>query len=78
MTNYGSQVFESLRSQANQTWYAYVEHEFVKQFSDGSLPRQAFLHYLKQDYICLIHFARAWALAVYKSDRIDEMRSDFY
>ena len=75
MINYGSQVFESLRSQANETWFAYVEHEFVKQLGDGSLPRQGFLHYLKQDYIFLIHFARAWALAVYKSDRIDEMRT---
>ncbi len=74
MTNYGSTLFESLRSQANDSWNSYVEHDFVKKLGDGTLPREAFLHYLKQDYIFLIHFARAWALAVFKSDRIDEMR----
>ncbi len=75
MTNYSSPLFESLRSQASDTWFAYVEHEFVRRLGEGTLPRQVFLHYLKQDYIFLIHFARAWALAVFKSDRIEEMRT---
>nr|VFK59762.1 MAG: thiaminase (transcriptional activator TenA) [Candidatus Kentron sp. TUN] len=75
LTNYGSDIFESLRVQAAEVWYAYVQHEFVEKLSDGSLPRTAFLHYLKQDYVFLIHFARAWALAVFKSDRIVEMRT---
>ena len=74
LTKYGSPVFESLRTQACATWKTYVEHEFVRKLSDGTLPRAAFLHYLKQDYVFLIHFARAWALAVLKSDRINEMR----
>jgi len=30
---------------------------------------------LKQDYLFLVHFARAWALVVVKSGRIDEMRA---
>lgn len=75
MTNYGSPLFEQLRSQASETWRVYVGHDFVNKLGDGSLPRQAFLHYLKQDYVFLIHFARSWALAVYKSDRIEEMRT---
>ena len=75
MTNYGSPVLESLRTQASGTWRTYVEHEFVRKLGDGTLPRAAFLHYLKQDYVFLVHFARAWALAVLKSDRINEMRT---
>lgn len=75
MTDYGSAVFASLRAQTSETWRTYVEHEFVKTMGDGTLPRTAFLHYLKQDYLFLVHFARAWALAVFKSDRIDEMRT---
>ena len=33
------------------------------------------LYYLKQDYVFLIHFSRAWALAVTKADTVDEMRA---
>jgi thiaminase/transcriptional activator TenA len=75
LTNYNSPVFELLRTQTSETWRTYVEHESLKTMGDGTLPRAAFLHYLKQDYLFLIHFARAWALAVFKSDRIDEMRT---
>ena len=41
--------------------------DFVEQLGDGSLPRKSFLHYLVQDYVFLVHFSRAWALAVVKS-----------
>ena len=37
--------------------------------------RAAFLNYLKQDYVFLIHLSRAWALAVTKADTVDEMRA---
>ena len=56
-------------------WDAYVRHPFVRALGDGTLPRAAFLHYLVQDYLFLIHFARAWALAVVKADTLDEMRA---
>lgn len=38
------------------------------------IPNEAFLHYLRQDYVFLIHFSRAWALAVTKAESVDEMR----
>jgi thiaminase/transcriptional activator TenA len=41
---------------------------------DGTLPPEAFLHYLRQDYVFLIHFSRAWALAITKADTVEEMR----
>ena len=34
----------------------------------------SFRRYLVQDYLFLLHFARAWGLAVYKSDALPEMR----
>ena len=40
----------------------------------GDLPEAAFRRYLVQDYLFLLHFARAWGLAVYKSDTLSEMR----
>lgn len=69
-----SQLLEALKAEAAGEWRAYTEHAFVEQMRDGSLPHDAFLHYLRQDYVFLVHFARAWALAVVKSNRIDEMR----
>ena len=56
-------------------WQAYTRHAFVEGLRTGTLPREAFLHYLKQDYIFLIHFSRAWALAAATSDTMAEMRA---
>lgn len=67
-------LFALLKTSAMPSWQAYTWHDFVRQLGDGSLPDAKFVHYLKQDYVFLIHFSRAWALAVAKTDRIDEMR----
>ncbi|MEZ5661472.1 MAG: thiaminase II [Burkholderiaceae bacterium] len=67
-------VFGALRMAAGDAWPAYVRHEFVAGLADGSLPKAAFRHYLTQDYVFLVHFARAWSMVVVKSDSPDEMR----
>lgn len=74
-TDYGSPVFAGWRHTAAEDWRGYVDHAFVRGLADGSLPRAAFLTYLVQDYIFLVHFARAWALAVVKSESVEEMRT---
>ncbi len=71
--SYGS-AFTAWRDAAGADWPAYTRHAFVQRLGDGSLPREAFLHYLKQDYVFLIHFSRAWALAVTKAETVEEMR----
>jgi thiaminase/transcriptional activator TenA len=71
--NYGTS-FEAWRAAAGETWPAYTRHAFVRGMGDGTLPRAAFLHYLKQDYVFLIHFARAWALVVTKAESVADMR----
>ncbi|KAI0648441.1 Phosphomethylpyrimidine kinase-domain-containing protein [Trametes meyenii] len=52
---------------ASQTWKDYVEHDFVKQLAQGTLPRECFLHFIKQDYLYLRYYARAYGLLVAKS-----------
>src|SRR6266851_1426462 len=66
--------FERLKRAAATEWRAYTEHPFTTGMADGTLPEPAFRHYLVQDYLFLIEFARAYALAVYKSPQLADMR----
>jgi thiaminase (transcriptional activator TenA) len=67
-------LFAELRSASAADWRRYVAHPFVAGMADGSLPEPVFRAYLVQDYLFLIQFARAFALAAYKSDRLEDMR----
>ncbi|MCP1762590.1 thiaminase [Bradyrhizobium japonicum] len=53
--------FERLKTAVSAEWRAYTEHPFTSGLADGSLPEAAFRHYLVQDYLFLIEFARAYA-----------------
>ena len=64
-----------LRRDAGAHWTAYVRHDFVRQLGAGTLAKPAFQHFLKQDYLFLIHFARAFALAAVKSDTLEDLRA---
>jgi thiaminase/transcriptional activator TenA len=66
--------FARLKTAAAAEWRAYTEHPFTVAMADGTLPAAAFRHYLVQDYLFLIEFARAYALAVYKSPQLADMR----
>ncbi len=68
-------LFGRLRSACAEEWANYCNHEFVQRIGDATLPEQSFRHYLEQDYLFLIHFSRAWALAVYKADTLADMRA---
>jgi thiaminase (transcriptional activator TenA) len=72
--DYG-RAFGLWRECARPGWEAYTRHAFVEGLRDGSLPRAAFLHYLRQDYVFLIHFSRAWALAIVKAETLPEMQA---
>src|SRR6266702_4950037 len=67
-------LFQRLRASAGAIWPAYTRHDFVLRLARGDLPQAAFRRYLVQDYLFLLHFARAWGLAVYKSETLSEMR----
>jgi thiaminase/transcriptional activator TenA len=67
-------LFDQLKTGCAEDWERYTGHAFVRQLGAGSLPQAAFRHYLIQDYLFLIQFARAYALAVYKSDTLTDMR----
>lgn len=68
-------IFDRLKAAASAEWTRYVEHDFVARMGEGTLPQAAFRTYLVQDYLFLIQFARAYALAVYKGRNLADMRA---
>jgi len=58
---------------ATPIWDAQLEHPFVKGLGDGSLEVDRFKRWVLQDYLYLKEFARVFAWAVAKSDRLDAM-----
>lgn len=68
-------LFGRLRRDAGAAWERYVRHPFVRALGAGTLPQPAFRHYLQQDYLFLIQFARAYALAGYKSTDLADLRA---
>jgi thiaminase/transcriptional activator TenA len=67
-------LFSRLVAASSEAWSAYTKHDLVLLLARGELPEACFRRYLIQDYLFLIHFARAWGLAIYKSDTLGEMR----
>ncbi|KAJ3371787.1 hypothetical protein HDU91_004932 [Kappamyces sp. JEL0680] len=55
-----------LRACADE-WREYVHHPFVLGIKDGSLPRECFEHFIKQDFHYLLSYARAHGIGVYKA-----------
>lgn len=71
-------LFERLKQNCPHEWDAFVTHPFVENLAQGTLPETAFRHYLMQDYIFLLHYSRAHALAVVKSDNVDDLRESAF
>jgi len=68
-------LFDRFRHDAGADWHDYVGHAFVRDLGAGTLAPAAFRYYLEQDYLFLIHFARAYALAAFKADTLEDMRA---
>ena len=66
--------FGEWRSSCQSEWQALTHHKFILSVTDGSLPRQCFIHYLQQNYAFLIQFARSWGQAASKANGVAEIR----
>lgn len=52
-------------------WHSFTHHDFVERMGDGTLALDRFKFYMTQDYLYLLHFARANALAAYKAKTLE-------
>lgn len=46
----------------------------MRGLAEGTLPQPCFSHYLTQDYLFLLQLARAYGLAAFKAERLEELQ----
>lgn len=66
-------ISTELQASVREIWDAQLEHPFVRGIADGSLDEDVFANWVRQDYLYLKDFARIFAWAVAKSDRLESM-----
>ena len=66
---------QQLREASIARWDAYCWHPFVQGLAEGTLPLACFQRYLVQDWLFLIQFARAKALAAFKAESLPALRN---
>jgi thiaminase/transcriptional activator TenA len=62
-----------LRALADPVWQAQHDHPFVRGIGDGTLDPARFQHWLRQDYLYLIDYARLFAAAVLRAPDLATM-----
>jgi len=67
-------LFGRLKAAAPEEWNAFARHDFLRRLGDGTLGEENFRQYLGQDYLFLVQLARAYGLAVFKSDSLEDLR----
>lgn len=68
-------LYSQFKQACAADWQAYCYHPFVQGLADGSLPAACFRYYLQQDGLLLLHFARAYALALVKAESLEEIQA---
>ena len=64
---------DALYEAARPIWEAQLAHPFVRGIADGTLDEERFKRWVRQDYRYLTEFARVFAWAAAKADRLESM-----
>jgi thiaminase (transcriptional activator TenA) len=67
-------LFADLRARVADLWDKAQDHSFVHELAAGTLPRESFIHYLRQDYVYCVAFCRAASLAGARAGSLEEMQ----
>src|SRR3954447_3056003 len=70
----GSGFADELRAGSAGLWEAQHAHAFVRGIADGTLPEERFAHYVRQDYVFLVEYARMLALGAARAPDLQTMR----
>src|SRR4051794_37737517 len=70
----GSGFADELRAGAAGLWEAQHAHAFGRRIADGTLPEDRFAHYVRQDYVFLVEYARMLALGAARAPDLETMR----
>lgn len=62
-------LFENVRP----IWEKNHNHSFVQELGKGTLAKEKFIHYMKQDYVYLIDYAKLFAIGVLKAKDLETM-----
>src|SRR5215207_747301 len=69
-----SSFSDHLRAVAADVWEAQHRHPFVRGIGDATLPVERFAHYVRQDYLFLVEYARMLALGAARAPDVATMR----
>lgn len=67
-------VLQDLIEKNKKEWEQYLHHDFIRDLANSKLKMESFKHYLVQDYIFLKNVSKIYALAVYKSKDINDLK----
>lgn len=65
--------YAEIRRDTAPVWKAILDHPFVRGIGDGTLSRERFEFFLKQDYVYLIDYGRLFGLAAVKAPSVSDM-----
>lgn len=68
-----NRLTDEMRAAAAPVWEAQLVHPFVRGIADGSLDPAKFERWVRQDWLYLVDFARVFAWAAAKADRLESM-----
>lgn len=59
---------QKLYADAQEIWDQYLQHPFVCEMADGSLPLEKYRYYMLQDYLYLRDYIKIFAISISKSN----------
>ena len=69
----GGPLSDEARLAADDLWHAQHAHPFIRGLADGTLSAQRFGFFIRQDYLYLVDYGRALALAAARAPRLELM-----
>ena len=67
-------LFEKITAATADILAKYYAHPFVKGIEDGTLDKEKFRYYIKQDYLYLIEYTKVFGIGIAKAKNIETIK----